>query len=411
MKNLIALLVSVILAFGAGEAMLRMFTPFPIGTQSHRNIDAKYGYRLDPALGDVDEQGFRNLAGAYHGFQVAAVGDSMTYGNNVESANAWPAVFEAITGERTYNFGIGSYGIYTYHAIVVDALAAGAKGAIVAVYPANDFAIVFSACDIMDARSDFWLAENKRLQLHAVISQSGGHSQCTKARSASLKTKLFENVAILSAYHYAIRDRAKSLYARFFAASDQELSEYYRFPDGCPPVSKRYVDEDARMADLSSPEVAAMLADFERFATDWADRGRGRVGLLVLPTKERVIYEYLRRRDQLATAEPGFIASVETQIALEEKIRQIADRLDLPHRSAAAATADALQEAILAGQRFYPDSDGHPFETGYKAFARTASALWDEMKAAASERRAISCDGVCPSTMLQKDGSDVDQHR
>ncbi len=38
-----------------------------------------------------------------------------------------------MTGERTYNFGVGSYGIYTYHAIVHDALAAGAKGNIVAV--------------------------------------------------------------------------------------------------------------------------------------------------------------------------------------------------------------------------------------------------------------------------------------
>jgi hypothetical protein len=367
--------------------MLRMFTPFPIGTQSHRRIDEKYGYRLDPALGDVDEDGFRNLAGAHQGFQVAAIGDSMTYGNNVDSAQAWPAAFAAITGEPTYNFGVGSYGIYTYHAIVLDALAAGAKGAIVAVFPGNDFALVFSACDIMDARSDFWRAEQERLQLQALAGRAGGSSQCTKARSASLKTKLFENVAILSAYHYAVRDRAKSLYARFFAAGDRQSSEYYLFPDGCPPVSRRYAAEAGQMADLTVPEIAAMFADFERFAADWAERGRGRVGLLVLPTKERVIYEHLRRRGQLASADPGFIESVERQLALEEKIREIADRLDLPHRSAVPATADALQDAILAGQRFYPDSDGHPFESGYRAFASTASSLWDEMKAKASETR------------------------
>ncbi|MEJ6844933.1 hypothetical protein [Sinorhizobium fredii] len=385
MKNLIALLVSVTLAFVTGEAMLRMFTPFPIGTQSHRSIDAKYGYRLDPTLGDIDEDGFRNLAGAHHGFQVAAVGDSMTYGNNVDSAHAWPAAFAAITGERTYNFGVGSYGIYSYHAIVLDALAAGAKGAIVAVFPGNDFAMVFSACDIMDAHSDFWLAEQERLQLQAPTGQTDGQSQCTKARSVSLKTKLFENVAILSVYHYVIRDRAKSLYAHLFAASDRVLSEYYMFPDGCPSVSRRSVDDAGRMADLSSPEIAAMFADFERFAADWAERGRGRVGLLVLPSKERVIYEHLRRRGQLAIAEPGFIRSVERQMALEAKIREVADRLDLPFRSAVAATADALEEAILAGQRFYPDSDGHPFESGYNAFARTASSLWDEMQAATSE--------------------------
>ncbi|WP_457578605.1 hypothetical protein [Ensifer adhaerens] len=385
MRNLIALLISVTLALGAGEVMLRMFTPFPIGTQSHRSIDEKYGYRLDPTLSGVDEDGFRDPAGARQGFQVAAIGDSMTYGNNVESGQTWPAVFQAITGEHTYNFGVGSYGIYTYHAIVHDALANGAKGAIVAIFPGNDFAIVFSACDIMNARSDFWLAEQARLHLQALFSPTGSHTQCTKARSASIKTKLFENVALLSAYQYAIKDRVTSLYARSLGTGSDEASEYYRFPDGIPPVSRRYVDDAGRMSDLASSETAAMFADFERFAADWAAQGRGRVGLLLIPSKERVVFEHLRRGGQLAVADPAFIRSVERQIALEDKIREVAGRLDLPYRSAVDATTDALRDAILAGQRFYPDNDGHPFEAGYKAFAGTASSLWNEMKSRVAE--------------------------
>lgn len=62
----------------------------PIGTRTHRSIDEKYGYRLDPALGDVGKAGFRDPPGAGHDFQVAAIGDSMTYGNNVDSAHSWP---------------------------------------------------------------------------------------------------------------------------------------------------------------------------------------------------------------------------------------------------------------------------------------------------------------------------------
>jgi hypothetical protein len=50
-----------------------------------------------------------------------------------------------------------------------------------------------------------------------------------------------------------------------------------------------------------------------------------------------------------------------------------------------AETADSLQDAILASRRFYPDSDGHPFEAGYSAFARTASLLRIEMTERAAQ--------------------------
>ncbi|MFK0276439.1 hypothetical protein ACIQUG_22405 [Ensifer sp. NPDC090286] len=385
LKNMMLLLISLTVALGVGEAMLRMFTPFPIGTRTHKSIDEKYGYRLDPALGDVDKDGFRDPSGLSHDFQVAAVGDSMTYGNNVDSAHSWPAAFAAMTGERTYNFGVGSYGIYTYHAIVHDALAAGAKGNIVAVFPANDFAVVFSACDIMKARSDFWLSEQKRLHLKALFGDARGYSMCGEEQSESLKTKLVENVAILSAYHHEIAERLKSLYAQLFKQGDGETSEYYTFPDGCPSVLKRYVDDHGRMADLASPETAAMFGDFQRFAADWAQQRPGRVGILLIPSKERVIFEWLRRHDRLASAAPEFVLSVERQVALEDKIRQTAEEFGLPYHSALAATTDALQEAILAGHRLYPERDGHPFEAGYSAFARTASLLWDEMTVRAAQ--------------------------
>ncbi|SFH39156.1 MULTISPECIES: hypothetical protein [Ensifer] len=152
-----------------------------------------------------------------------------------------------------------------------------------------------------------------------------------------------------------------------------------------PSVLKRYVDDHGRMADLASPETAAMFSDFQRFAADWAQQRPGRVGILLIPSKERVIFECLRRHDRLASAAPEFVLSVERQVALEKKIRETAEELGLPYRSALAATADALQDAILAGQRLYPERDGHPFEAGYSAFARTASLLWDEMTVRAAQ--------------------------
>jgi uncharacterized protein YdiU (UPF0061 family) len=66
---------------------------------------------------DVDARGFRNRGVSLEDAEVVVVGDSHTYGYNVDVTHAFPFVLGQLTHRRTYAMGIGGYGIYQYLAL------------------------------------------------------------------------------------------------------------------------------------------------------------------------------------------------------------------------------------------------------------------------------------------------------
>ncbi len=367
--HILILLISIIFSLLVCEVLIRVATPFPIGTKSHRVADARFGYRLTGA--GVDVNGFRNSEGKLSNYVVAAIGDSQTYGNNVTAEESWPGVFEKISGQATYNFGVPSYGIYTYHALTLDALERDGTRVIVGIFPANDFVKAFSYCDILEGGSPFWTREQTRLGLEG-LSQSGSNF-CQRRTTSSFRITLTENVALLSAFQaLAVPPIKRALISLGLKDSAHDM---YTFGGSIPPVRKDYVDEDVISSNLASPEVSSMLRDFERFAQDWTRRGTGRVFLLIIPSKEHVILEALKRRGVVDTAEPQFVSSVNSELKLEERVAEVATRLGIPNKSAIEALVDALDSSIEAGRIFYPDEDGHPYGDGYAAMARAAAEL------------------------------------
>ena len=164
-------LFSALVGLGSIEVGLRILTDFPVSFRTNRVADVNLGYRLDPSLRDVDANGFRNSGMEQADAEVFAVGDSHTYGNNVDQADSWPAVLGRISGRRVYNTGVGSYGIATYHAVLSRILTKHTAVAIVAVYPANDFLPRASFCEI-DFESPFWSTETKRINLQLGVLQN-----------------------------------------------------------------------------------------------------------------------------------------------------------------------------------------------------------------------------------------------
>ncbi len=123
-----------LLAAGTAEVALRLLTPYPIhGAMANRIEDAELGYRMDPALDGIDTRGFRNP----DGIDVVAIGDSHTYGYNVEPSASWPARLAELTGQSVYNLGIGGYGALHYLPLVEEALARQPRVIIVGLYLAN----------------------------------------------------------------------------------------------------------------------------------------------------------------------------------------------------------------------------------------------------------------------------------
>ena len=227
-KNSLALAVSACLCIVAAEVALRFFTPFPLGTMTHRLPDPNLGYKLDPALLDVDDNGFRNAPGKRDAYEVAAIGDSMTYGNNVASAESWPAALERLSGMSTYNYGVGSYGIYSYHALVRQELERGDKKIIVALNIGNDFAKAFSYCDILKAQSVFWREEKSRLALHELES-SNLENRCASNGSGRFAGRF----SLPKTSHSSVRSRFL-VWDRLFSRSDLQL---FRIP-GRPAESR-----------------------------------------------------------------------------------------------------------------------------------------------------------------------------
>ncbi len=79
-------------------------------------------YRHDPQLGHVPRAGYsaagttieadglRRTGEAIAGPPILAVGDSFTYGDEVDDGQTWPAQLQALTGRRVLNGGVSGYG-------------------------------------------------------------------------------------------------------------------------------------------------------------------------------------------------------------------------------------------------------------------------------------------------------------
>lgn len=373
----IILLLSIVVSIGMGEVLLRVFTPFPLGTKSHKIADVNLGYRLSPAMADADDEGFRNSDGKHRNYKVAALGDSNTYGNNVESALSWPGQFEEVTGQKTYNYGVPSYGIYAYHALVKRAVAEKAGGIVIALFPGNDFGSVFSHCDIAAANSPFWRREKARLGLRG-LDNAAAKAFCARGTAPlGWKNWIVERSAVAGAVHTSVMPPVKSA----LDGEARQRKEYYRFSGGVPAVLRSYARENAILSDLDSPATAALFDDFTLLAHDWNESTQGRLGFVILPSKERVVFELLRRRGTLGEAETSFVAGVENEIRLERRIIQFARSENIPVREALKPLAASLERAIRSGESFYPKDDGHPYATGYAAIARMAADVWSDIDA------------------------------
>ena len=137
-KNLSLLTVLLLLSFLLLEVGLRLFTVFPIhGRMTNRIRDEKLLYGIDPALESIDENGFRNPKVLKHSY-IATIGDSHTYGNNVESEDSWPYQLGRMLNKSIYNFGVGGYGLIQYYYLMDEALKLRPKHIIIGLYIAND---------------------------------------------------------------------------------------------------------------------------------------------------------------------------------------------------------------------------------------------------------------------------------
>jgi hypothetical protein len=150
-------IVTLILCLAMGEAVLRGFTPFPITEASNTRPDPVLGYVMDSEFEDIDTNGFRNKDVTVAQADIAVIGDSHAYGYNSPLEASFPSVIARKTGRKVYNFGVGSYGVYQYAALLGIIEDKGFEDVLVALFLANDL-----GRHCVAVSTDYWLKRAAR---------------------------------------------------------------------------------------------------------------------------------------------------------------------------------------------------------------------------------------------------------
>ena len=371
--NLALLSAAILLSLGLGEVALRAFTPFPIhGGEANRVFDPDLGYRLSSRLAEIDSDGFRNSSGG-GAWTVAAIGDSHTYGYHVTADQAWPKALGRLIDRDVYNFGMGSYGIFTYHALLRRAIDQRFDAVIVGLYYPNDFFPSSSHCSI-DFSSPFWVQARQELALDP-----------PKCDAPYVEPDLLiwakDNVATLSAMDYFLWDHIRTAIWHVLPASYRNEKEFCLSAQANMCIEKERVAFHAKATDLGDPRIASMLDNFRLMMGDAASRAREagvKLGILMIPSRERIVYEW-RLRENVLQEEGEFEAKVRRQVVFEDVLKQQFRALEVPVESALDELVAAFDEAMAAGDVFFKPYGGHPFEPGYRAYTRAAAALASQM--------------------------------
>lgn len=400
--NIALFVVVTMLCLALAEVGLRLLTPFPIhGPKANKIYDKDVGYRLNPGHPNIDEHGFRNKRGDRPRI-VAALGDSHTFGSNVKPEEAWPVLFENMTGVPTYNFGVGSYAVYAHFANGHRAIGQGYRHIIIALLIHNDFKVNGNSCDIDYAASAFWRAARERLSLHLPDCSEADNWQTARAPGFIRYFRGRGQSAILSAFDYLVaRPLADQWYRLSYRAPQQQQAASQPQDSGpakaatarapsIRPASAYFAGRALKnqeiefaFTDLERKAVRDGIEDFEKMLTDLrqtADRKGSKVAVMFIPTKVQLFYEFLDDLD-LYDDMPIFRKMAENHQAIQARLARHMDTIEMPWITAKPELIEAIREHDARGEWVYPPSGGHPNPPGYVAYAKAAVRLYERMKA------------------------------
>jgi hypothetical protein len=398
LANIALFLVVTVVCLALAEVGLRAFTPFPIHAEKANKIyDTDLGYRLNPGHPSIDERGFRNSRGKPR--VVAAIGDSHTYGSGVSPEESWPEQFEKITGVPTYNFGVGSYAVYSYYAAARRALDENYKDIVIALFINNDFKVEGSSCDIDYASSGLWREARDRLDLELPdcrladnwrTARAPGFVRWFRGRADSAILSAVDYLVVLPLSDLAYRWMGNGSQPRAKAAASQQASgrngaagKPARRPASAYFAGRGLKNQVEKFAftDLQRADVRSGIADFEKMLMDLkrraADKG-SRLGVLLITSKLQVVYENFDDKDIFEQVDK-LKMTVINHLKIEKRLTDFMTRAGIPWKSAGPRLYAEIEKSDRDGGWVYPPTSGHPFARGYRVYAEAAADLYKEM--------------------------------
>lgn len=342
---------SIVLTLAVLEISLRMLTASLIFSPKKSQVyDERLGWRPDPSLPDIDDNGFRNPTVPERA-DIVAIGDSHTYGVNVKSENAWPMRLARMSGMSVYNFGVGGYGTLQYYYLMDKAVRMKPKHIILGLYPPNDLNDV---CKLID-ESEYWRA----------WAQSRGYDVGVCAGTSSLLSRLSHKLSSLHIYWMAA-----SAVKRFNERSN--FGDALEIADGENKTIIKYASIKSHMKkmDLSRERIALGLAvteDLLREMKRKADSEGIEFSVELIPSKEWAFYGYLKTNGYRIPAD--YEKLVANEIRLDRELVWFLEKNGINYSDASPYVIDEVNKSIGA---YSPTDDGHPLEAGYEAYARAA---------------------------------------
>lgn len=344
--------------------------PYELSTDN-KISDVYIGHKVNSRLPEIDEFGFRNESGKYKNYELLAVGDSHTYGYNVEPDYSWPNRLEQLSGMRTYNVGIGGNGIYSYHYLVKKELEKSNK-IIVALYLANDFMSDGYVCNI-DFTNDFWIQEINRLDLNPPSCDQTSSSE-QAGNITDLKTLLL-NIANHSTLVSLIKNE---IYVPVIYQPNKTANQELNVHPKLSGISINQLQKTMERTSEENKSVQTQLNDFLKMLNDWKKGSdQNQIGFVIIPSRQLIYRRYVEQDIEYAGPNvTELFKFTQNEVDLEIKLLNDVSKLNFPIISASYEVLDEFVKHLpRAGlENFYPDA-GHPNKYGYEAYARVAHTI------------------------------------
>jgi hypothetical protein len=324
--------------------------------------DPKLGVRMAPHAGGHDAKGWRNDA-VPDRVEIVAIGDSQTWGVNVDRYHAWPQTLSKISGRTVYNMALGYYGTVEYWVLVDEAMELSPEIIVVGLYFGNDLEGAYRTVYGNDTYARFRSRESGSEEMEDMIGPLANalYQEREDFRREKLQAQwLARNSALV-----------QLLQVRGIWPSSSPFQLDKAWAMTYPHHGAVYEQNGIRTVfttayrllalDLDNPQISEGLRITEEMLLRiQAQAGQANIRVLVLliPTKELVYADAMQGA--------GLDETYSRLVVMEEKARSEIIRYCEEHGIEQVDALPVLRAAVLRGEQIYPESaDGHPVERGY----------------------------------------------
>ncbi len=379
--RILAVVIGIAAGLIAAEVGLRIVEKVRLGDRAGGETvsDPELGVRILPNAPGHDANGFRN-ASVPAQVDVVALGDSQTWGVNVQSADAWPQQLAKLSQRSVYNLSVGGYGPVQYWRLTEKALSFSPKVIIVGLYFGNDLYDAYSLTYANDHYAD--------LRSNPASDELRHDTIPSKSQSYWDEEKNFHNTyGRYSPSGWSFWVREHSAIGRLLnrsgfwpSATDVDYEIDREWAQTYPAHGTVCNDDKLRTVFTTAYRLTALDLDDPRIAeglritkvvllrTQHAADGHGvKLMVLLIPTKE-MVYADLMQREGRSTGTYSRLVEMENRAREEVKSwcteKQIACVDALPE----------LRNAIAQRQQIYPSTtESHPNAAGYGVLAATVA--------------------------------------